>query len=143
MLCVLIYLFSISLDLQFFIPLPPTSIYMVNSIRILIIFCYLNISEKIKSLNKFSAQQTWNLRLRVSILLVLTLSSCVWGSQDNTSSTCLLLKLPMFMLIIPFSQSSSRGTHNFHSHSSPTCFCSLLNMLISTKKTSSLHQTTS
>ena len=133
MLCLLIYLFSISLDLYFFICLSPISICTVNSIRILRIFCYLNISEKI-IVNKFSAQQIWNLRLRVSILLVLMLSPCVWGSQHNKSPTCLLLKLPMFMLIMPLPQSSWRGTHNFHSHSSLACFCLLFNMLISTKK---------
>ena len=65
MLCLLIYLFSISLHLYFFISLCPISIDTVNGIRILRIFCYLNISEKIQSLNKFLAQQTCKLRPRV------------------------------------------------------------------------------
>ena len=44
-------------------------------------FC-LNDKEKVKytSVNKFWAQQTWKLRLRVGFR-VLTLSPCVWGSQ--------------------------------------------------------------
>ena len=65
MLCLLIYLFSISLHLYFFISLSAISIDTVIGIRILRIFCYLNIPEKIQSLNKFLAQQTCKLRPRV------------------------------------------------------------------------------
>ena len=141
MLFLLLYLFPVSLHLYFFIPLSRISIYTVNGIGILRIFCYLNISKKIKSVNIFSAQQTWKLRLNVSSLLVSTLSPCFWSSEDNTSPTFLLLKLRMFTLIMSFPQSSQRGAHNFHSHSSLTRFRWLSNMLIGAKKTFYSSQT--
>ena len=105
MLFLLVYLSSISLHLYFFIPLSPISIYKVNDIKILNIICYLNISEKIKRKQMFGPAD-----LEVGTESVepsgIDVQPLCRAPQDNLSPTHLLLKLLMFIQIMPLSQSS-------------------------------------